>query len=191
MINCDTCSKTLANKQNLYRHLRNIHNVETSKSEQRNCMECPLKSYSLAVMKKHVEEKHGSTKQKLCIYCNSLFSDTKTFNKHSQEVHSLPPVTQTQNSKGKLPQASAFGGTVQTYFLEANGGRNFLQFLVDRKQIIDEIIEEAVQAEPKKSAAISKSKIGKACIPLPKERSHSTANSKTSGNAIHLRLSSS
>ena len=127
-------------------------------------MECPFKSYSLAVMKKHVEEKHGSTKQKLCVYCNSLFSDTKILNKHLQEIHSLPPVTQTQKSKGKLPQASAFGGTVQTYFLEANGDHDFLQFMVDRKQLIDEIIEEAVQAEPKKSAAISKSKIGKTCL---------------------------
>ena len=74
----------------------------------------------------------------------------KIFNKHLQEVHSLPPVTQTQNSKGKLPQESAFGGTVQTYFLETNGDHDFLQFMVDRKQLIDEITEEAVQAEPKK-----------------------------------------
>ena len=82
MINCDTCSKTFANKQNLYRHLRNIHDIEMSKSEQRNCMECPFKSYSLAVMQKHIEEKHGTTKPKLCIHCNSLFSDTNIFNKH-------------------------------------------------------------------------------------------------------------
>ena len=142
MVNCDISSKTFANKQNLYWHHRNIHNFERSKSEQRNGMECPFKSYSLAVMKKHVEEKQGSTKQKLWIYCNSHFSDTKIFNKHLQEVHSLPPVTQTQNSKGKLPQASAFGGTVQTYFLEANGDHDFLQFMVDRKQLIDEVIEE-------------------------------------------------
>ena len=164
MINCDICSKTFANKQNLYGPPGNIHNIETSKSEQRNCMEWSFKSYFLAVMEKHVEKKQGSTKQKLCIYCNSLFSDTKTFNKHSQEVHSLPPVTQTQNAEGKLPQASAFDGTVQTYFLEANGDHYFVQFMVDRKQLIDEIIEEAVQAEPKKSAALSKSKIGKTCL---------------------------
>ena len=113
-------------------------------------MECPFKSYSLAVMKKHVEEKHGSTKQKLCIYCNSLFSDTKIFNQPLQEVHSLPPVTQTQNSKGKLPKASAFVGTVQTYFLEANGDHGFLRFMVDRKHLIDEIIEEAVQSNREK-----------------------------------------
>ena len=127
-------------------------------------MECPFKSYSLAVMKKHVEEKHGSTKQKLCIYCNSLFSDTKIFNKHLQEVHSLPPVTQTQNSKGKLLQASAFGGTVQTYYLEANGDHDFLQFMVDRKQLIDEIIEEAVQAEPKKVQLSARVKLEKPAL---------------------------
>ena len=39
-----------------YRHLRNIHNIDTSKSEQRNCTECPFKSYSLPVVKTHVEQ---------------------------------------------------------------------------------------------------------------------------------------
>ena len=149
MINCVICSKTFANKQNVYWHLRNIHNMETSMSEQRNCTECLFKSYSLAVMKKQFK-KRGITKQKLCIYCNSLFFDTKIFNKNLYEVHSLPPVTQTQNSERKPPRASAFGGTVQTYLLEANGDHDFLQFMVDRTQIIDEIMEEAVQAEPKK-----------------------------------------
>ena len=47
------------------------------------------------------------------------------------------------------------------YFMEANGDHDFLQIMVDRKQIIDEIIEEAVQF---KSAAISKSRIGKTCL---------------------------
>ena len=61
-------------------------------------------------MKKHVEEKQGTAKQKLCIYCNSLFSDTKILNKHLQQVLSLPPVTQTQMSERKLPQAYAFCG---------------------------------------------------------------------------------
>ena len=121
-------------------------------------MDCPFKSYSLVVMKKHVEEKY-CTKQRLCIYCNSLFSQTKIFNKHLQEVHSLPPVTQTQNSKGKLPQASAFGGTVQTYFLEANGDHDFLQFIVDRKQMIEEIIDEALPEEPKKCSHQQKSNL--------------------------------
>ena len=39
MINSDICSKTFANKQNLFRHFRNIHNIEKLKSEQRNYME--------------------------------------------------------------------------------------------------------------------------------------------------------
>ena len=101
-------------------------------------------------MKKHVEEKHCTAKQKLCIYSNSLFSETKTFIQHLQHVHSLPSVTQTQNSQGKLPQASAFGRTVQTYFIEANVDHDLLQFMVDRKQLFDENIEEDVRAQPKK-----------------------------------------
>ena len=161
MINCDNCSNTFANKQNLYRHLHNIHNIETLKSEQGNCMGCPFKNGSLAVMKKHVEEKHGTTKQKLCIYCNSLFSHTEIFNKPLQEVQSLPAFTQTQNSERKLPQASAFGGAVQMYCLEANGDHDFLQFMVDRKQNIDEFIEEAVQAEPKKVQLSARVKLEK------------------------------
>ena len=84
-------------------------------------------------MTKHVEEKHDTAKQKLRIYCNSLLSDTKTFNKLLEEVHWLPPVTQTQKSQCKLPQASAFDGSVQTYFLEADDDDDFSQFVMDRK----------------------------------------------------------
>ena len=76
----------------------------------------------------------------------------------------LPLVTQTQNSERKLPQASAFGVTVQTYFLEANVDLDFLQFMVDRKQIIDEIIEETVQAEPKKVQLSARAKMKKPAL---------------------------
>ena len=114
-------------------------------------------------MKKHVEEKRNTAKQKLCIYCNGVFSDTKFFNKHLQEVHWLPPVTRIQNIESKLHQASAFGGTVRKYVLESNCDHDFLQFMLDRKELLDEIIDEAFQAELTK-AAISKSQIGKACL---------------------------
>ena len=89
-------------------------------------MECPVEISSLAVMKKRVEEKH--------VFRNRLFFDTKTFSKNLQEVLSLPPVPQTENSERKLTQAPAFCCTVQTYFLEANDDYDFLQFMVDRKQ---------------------------------------------------------
>ena len=58
-------------------------------------------------------------------------------------------VTQTQKSELNLLQATAFGDTVQTYFLEANGDHDFLQFMLDRNQTFDEIIE-AIQTKPKK-----------------------------------------
>ena len=115
-MNCDVGSKTFANKQNLYRHLRNIHNNESSKSEQRNCMNCLSKSYSPGVIKNTLK-KNSRAKQKLCICSTSLVSDTKSFNKHLQEVHSVPPHTQTQNSKRKVPQTSAFSDTVETHIV--------------------------------------------------------------------------
>ena len=34
MTTCDICSKSFANKQNLYRHLRNIHKIHTVKTEE-------------------------------------------------------------------------------------------------------------------------------------------------------------
>ena len=69
-----------------------------------------------------------------------------------------------KNSERKLLQASAFGGTVQTYFLVANGDHDFLQFMIDRKQIIAEIIEEAVQAEPKKVQLSARVKLEKPAL---------------------------
>ena len=66
-IYCDNCSKTFDNKQNLCWHLRKIHIIETSKSEQRNFIDTPFNCYSLVVIKNHVQRKHGTTKQKLCI----------------------------------------------------------------------------------------------------------------------------
>ena len=62
----------------------------------------------------------------------------------------MPPVTQIQNWEQNLPQAFAFGGTVQTYSLQANGENDFLQFMVYRKQNFDEIKEYDVQAQPEK-----------------------------------------
>ena len=71
-------------------------------------MVCPFESYVLAVMREYVGGEPTTAKRKLCFFCDSLFSDTKTFNENLQEIHSLPPVTQIQNSDRKLPQASAF-----------------------------------------------------------------------------------
>ena len=50
---------------------------------------------------------------------------------------------------------------METYILEANGDHGFLQFMVDRKQMIDEIREEAVQAEPKKVQLSARVKLEK------------------------------
>ena len=76
----------------------------------------------------------------------------------------MPPVRQSQNSGRKPPQASAFGGTVQTYFLEGNGDHDSLQFMVDRKEIFHEIIEEVVQVEPKKVQLSARVKLEKPAL---------------------------
>ena len=50
------------------------------------------------------------------------------------------------------------------YFLKANGDHDFLQFMVDRKQIIDEIMEAAVQAELKKVQLSARVKLEKPAL---------------------------
>ena len=65
LINLDLRSKTFAKMQNLYPNLRNIHNLENSKLEQRNGVECPLKGYFLAVPKSHVETNHSTAQHEL------------------------------------------------------------------------------------------------------------------------------
>ena len=44
---------------------------------------------------------------------------------------------------------------METYFLGANVDQNFLQFMVHPKQFSDEILDETVQAEPKKVQLIA------------------------------------
>ena len=101
MINCEICIKAFSNKQNFYWHLRNIRNIETLKSEQRNCMEYPFKGYSLAVRKKHVAEKHCTSKETLCIHCKCLFLIQKlslyTYKKFICCLHLLKPKIQNAN----------------------------------------------------------------------------------------------
>ena len=53
---------------------------------------------------------------------------------------------------------------VQCKPTETNGDHDFLQFMVDRKQIIDEIIEETVQAEAKKVQLSAKIKLEKPAL---------------------------
>ena len=160
---CDICSRNFTMRQNLLRHLRDIHNVRTSKTEEKKCAECNFKCNSLVKMKKHIRENHNSATTKLCIYCNKMFYSIRTFNKHLKDVHSLPPILPSQNSNIS-PQTSAFGGTVQSFFLPSVEDVDFLQFMVDRKQSIQEIVGDAVRIEPKKVQLSSKVKLEKPAL---------------------------
>ena len=78
-------------------------------------MDSPFKSYSLIVikntLKKNIVQRNRSSE-----FIAKVFLETNIFTKHLQEVHSLPPVAQTQNLERKLHQESASDAEVQTYF---------------------------------------------------------------------------
>ena len=115
-MNCDFCCKTFASKQNFIAISALLWTLKRQ-NQSKKLHGLFFQKILSGSNRERVEEKHSRTKQKLCICWNSLFSDTKSFNKHLQEVYSLPPDTQTKNSKRKLPQASAFSETVETHFL--------------------------------------------------------------------------
>ena len=86
MINCHLCEKSFAIKQNLYRHLRNIHRVEIVKTSAAKCVQSTFATPSVSKMKDHVEGVH-SLETKFCVYCSKTFSGSKDFNSHLRTAH--------------------------------------------------------------------------------------------------------
>ena len=160
MINCHFSSTTIAIKKHLDRQLRNFHIMETLEAEKRKCMECPFKKSFLAVTKKTRSRKYGTAKQNFGIHCNifvfdAKFSKKNTYKKficclqlHQAKIWNTGYLKHLKHLKQLC--ISTFGGTVHTYFLyflAVNGDQEFLQFMGDRNQNKDGIIEKAVQAK--------------------------------------------
>ena len=151
MIVCHLCNKHFSKKCNLYRHLRNIHGETPLLRKDLKCTQCNFTCTSVSELKLHEQTSHSLHDTKLCIYCRKVFHSLKAFNSHLSSVHSLPPVLSSQNERTHRPEISALNGTAESFFLKASpNDYDFLQFMIEQKPIIKEIISESLQTESRK-----------------------------------------
>ena len=93
---------------------------------------------------------HTTEQAKICLYCNKSFPSLRKFNKHLEDVHSLPSLSSSQNSCEHKPNSSAPNGTVGFFFLETKDYFDFLQFMVEVKPVVKEYVKESVNTESRK-----------------------------------------
>lgn len=84
---CEVCKKSFANKQNLVRHLRSIHD-----KDQRSVISCALckKNFSKKEYKRHCVAFHDSEPKHPCVYCNKEFQNNgnkSVHEKNCQKAH--------------------------------------------------------------------------------------------------------
>ena len=151
MIVCYLCEKSFVTKSNLYRHLRNIHGEVSVQVRVRKCVQCSFECSTTIEMKNHMESLHSRDETKLCVYCSKTFHTLKSFNSHLKLVHSLPTISASRVERIHRPEKSAFNGTAETFFLAAKPDDfDFLQFMIDQKSVIKEIVQESLERESRK-----------------------------------------
>ena len=98
-----------------------------------------------------MESLHSRDETKLCVYCSKTFHTLKSFNSHLKLVHSLPTISTSRVERIHRPEKSAFNGTAETFFLAAKPDDfDFLQFMIDQKSVIKEIVQESLERESRK-----------------------------------------
>ena len=150
MILCHICEKSFSNKSNLYRHLRNVHGESSVQVRVHNCAQCSYSCSTQSDMKSHIQTVHKK-EENLCVYCGEMFPTLKGFNTHLRVDHSLPTISVSRVKRSHLPEKSAFNGTAETFFLSAKEDDfDFLQFMIERKSVIKEIVDESLERESRK-----------------------------------------
>ena len=81
--NCQTCEKKFASKKNLRRHVRHIHENQTT----HECGICEKKFTLKSNLRRHVRHVHETKAIHECDICNQKFTSKKILRRHVRQVH--------------------------------------------------------------------------------------------------------
>eukprot|EP00188_Purpureofilum_apyrenoidigerum_P001918 Plantae.Rhodophyta-Purpureofilum_apyrenoidigerum.ctg211.p1 GENE.Plantae.Rhodophyta-Purpureofilum_apyrenoidigerum.ctg211~~Plantae.Rhodophyta-Purpureofilum_apyrenoidigerum.ctg211.p1 ORF type:complete len:271 (+),score=20.93 Plantae.Rhodophyta-Purpureofilum_apyrenoidigerum.ctg211:737-1549(+) len=81
--NCDLCGSTFAEKFNLNKHVRTVH----EKKRPFSCHICPVTFKQKDHLKKHVMTVHERKRPFICEICGATFGWVSVLNKHVRSVH--------------------------------------------------------------------------------------------------------
>ena len=98
-VECDSCGKTFARKDHLYRHKREQHNelrkenlsyvVDLKTLNANRCGKCENVFTRASDLKKHIKQVHEDSKQKhKCTMCEKTFGWRKSLERHVKAIHS-------------------------------------------------------------------------------------------------------
>ena len=157
---CDICQKTFSSFRSLRRHRKAIHNIKTQ-NKPLQCNDCNFESPSLVGMIQHSKQLHGSETIHHCVYCSETFLLKSVFEDHMKLNHGMP---QWRNSgySGDLPVVSSISGDLRSIQLHTSGNENdMLEYLMNQKHEIQQIIRSETEAGPKKIQFAAKIKMMK------------------------------
>ena len=157
---CDICQKTLSDKKSLKKHKRAIHQVYPGRTNIYGCADCGSQHQSLNEMASHMQESHQANVQKLCHYCNMVFSSVESHRAHALNKHGLPIWTKDNGqSCSTMPRSSklvesVFNGTGKVFEISGDEDGHVyddvLEFLMAKKSEIEEMLRNELIESPLK-----------------------------------------
>ena len=154
-VQCTYCTKQLCDRRSLKKHVRAIH-PEHVQTVEYHCGDCGKHVATLPNVHQHMKEDHKGSLEKICVYCNTVFSSSKQYADHVKEVHGLPvwDVEETESVEWK-PMESALRGNVKVFDLVQENSlsvpqTDILQLFMSVKHLIDSIVDEHTTSSAQK-----------------------------------------
>ena len=148
---CEICQKTFSSFRSLRRHPKAINKIKTQ-NKPLQCNDCNFESPSLVKMIKHTNQLHGSETVHHCVFCSKIFLLKSVFDDLMKPNHGKP---QWRNNgySGDLPMISSIGGNLRSMQLRTKTSdieNDMLEYLMNQKHEIQQIVRSETEAGPKK-----------------------------------------
>ena len=116
---CDECGKQITCRGNYRKHLLRVHGIGATKKMSRSvCSRCRESFETLGHAREHIVTEHVIEKEKLCLFCNTLFPSYRAYQTHMPQDHGLPACEPkvSNNIEGGISatiQQSSFAGKLK------------------------------------------------------------------------------
>ena len=167
---CDKCHKTFPNKNSLRKHRRHVHKIPAYLFVL-ECNICHKIELSVSEMDKHFHENHGTQLEKMCVFWGVGFDNPEQFYKQLIEKHDLPPPADSGRENTK-PISSAFDGALKVYEIDGSGENDLMQFMIDVKPQIDQLVCENVIRTGRKLQLVLRTELSK---PIKERKQNSSS----------------